>query len=108
MISLTVPAGVPLHVVLEKTVSINHTGVPVEAVVVDPVFVFDHKVIAIGSQVRGRVVKVESASRGRRSLAIANGNFSPIRKAQLAIGGFWLRGLRACAPRSNTTPSSSN
>jgi hypothetical protein len=74
---------VPLHVVLEKPVSIHYTGVPVEAVVVDPVFVFDHEVIPSGSQVRGRVVKVESASRRQRSLAIANGNFSPIRNAQV-------------------------
>jgi len=82
-IRLTVPAGVPLHVILAKSVPIKHTGVPVEAAVVDPVFVFDHKVIPSGSQVLGRVTKVESASRKRRGLAIANGNFSPLRKAKV-------------------------
>ena len=82
-IPLTVPAGVPLHVVLEKPLPIKHTGVPVEAHVVDPIFVFDHMVIPAGSQVLGRVTQVESASRKQRGLAIANGNFSPIRKAHV-------------------------
>ena len=82
-IPLTVPAGVPLHVVLDKPVPIKHADVRVEAHVVDPIFVFDHMVIPNGSQVLGRVTKVEIASRKQRGLAIANGNFSPLRKAQV-------------------------
>ncbi len=82
-IPLTVAAGVPLHVVLEKPVPIKHAGVPVEAHVVDPIFVFDHMVIPTGSQVLGRVTQVESAPRKQRGLAIANGNFSPLRKAHV-------------------------
>jgi hypothetical protein len=82
-IPLTVAAGVPLHVVLEKPVPIKHADVPVEAHVVDPIFVFDHMVIPAGSQVHGRVTQVESAPRKQRGLAIANGNFSPLRKAHV-------------------------
>jgi hypothetical protein len=82
-IPLTVQAGVPLHLVLEKPVPIKHAGVPVEAHVVEPIFVFDRMVIPAGSQVLGRVTQVESASRKQRGLAIANGNFSPIRKAHV-------------------------
>src|SRR5271157_167255 len=82
-IPLTVPVGMPLHVILEKPILIKHTDAPVEARVVDPIFVFDHMVIPRGSQVLGRVAKVESASRKQRGLSIANGNFSPLRKAQV-------------------------
>lgn len=82
-IPLTVPAGVPLHVVLEKPVLIKQVDVLVEAHVVDPVFVFDQLASPSGSQVLGRVTKVESASRKQRGLAIANCNFSPLRKAQV-------------------------
>jgi len=82
-IPLTVPVGVPLHVVLANPVPVGSVNLPVEAHVVDPVFVFDHEVIPAGSRVLGRVVKVDSASRKQRGLAIANGNFSPLRKAQL-------------------------
>jgi hypothetical protein len=80
---ITVPAGVPLHVVLEKPIPIKHIDVPVEAHVVDPIFVFDHMVIPTGTQVLGRVTQVENASRKRRGLAVANGNFSPLRKAHV-------------------------
>jgi hypothetical protein len=82
-IPLTVPAGVPLHVVLKENVPIKRTGTPVEAHTIDPVFVFDHLVIPAGTQVLGRISQVESASRKQRGLAIANGNFSPLRKAQV-------------------------
>lgn len=82
-IPLTVPAGVPLHVVLDKNLPIKHVGTPVEAHTVDPIFVFDHLVVPPGSQVLGRVAQVESASRKQRGLAIANGNFSPLRKAKV-------------------------
>ena len=82
-IPLTVPAGVPLHVVVKQNVPIKHVGQPVEAYTVDPIFVFDHLVIPAGSEVLGRVSRVESASRKQRGLAIANGNFSPLRKAQV-------------------------
>ena len=44
-IPLTVPAGVPLHLALDKPVPIKHSGVPVGAHVVDPIFVFDHLVV---------------------------------------------------------------
>jgi len=83
VVSLTVPAGVPVDVVLEKSLPIKTAGVPVQARVVDPIFVFDHMVIPAGSQVLGRVTQVESAPRKQRGLAIANGNFSPLRKAHV-------------------------
>jgi hypothetical protein len=82
-IRLSVPAGVPLHLILEKSVPIKQAGVPVAAQVVEPIFVFDHLVIPDGSQVLGRVAKVENATHKQRGLAIANGNFSPLRKADV-------------------------
>lgn len=85
VVPLTVPAGVPLHVVLDRTLAVKTAGVPVTAHVVDPVYVFDHPVIPAGAQVLGRVADVETASRKQRALAIANGDFSPIRKPHLAF-----------------------
>jgi hypothetical protein len=85
VVPLTVPAGVPLHLALDSTVRIKNAGVPVSAHVVEPVYVFDHPVIPAGSVVTGRVVSVETASRKRRALAIANGDFSPLRTAHLSF-----------------------
>lgn len=83
-VDLTVPKGVPLHVVLTKKVPITkQAGGAVEGQVIEPVYVFDHLVIPAGSRVTGRVTEIESASRGRRALAVANGNFTPLRTAHL-------------------------
>jgi hypothetical protein len=51
--------------------------------VVELIYVFDHPVIPTGSKVKGSVTQVDGASRKKRALAIANGNFSPLRTAHL-------------------------
>src|SRR5579863_8759674 len=80
---LTVPVGAPLHIALTNRVPVKHAGVPVEGKVVDNVYVFDHLVIPAGSRVVGQVIKVDSAPKKQRALAIANGNFTPLRKAHV-------------------------
>ena len=80
---LTVPVGAPLHIVLTKKVPVKHAGVPVEGKVVENVYVFDHLVIPAGSRVMGQVTKVDNAPRKERALAIANGDFTPLRQAHV-------------------------
>jgi hypothetical protein len=57
--------------------------VPVEGHVVEPVYVFDHLVIPAGSKVLGHVTQVDELTRKQRALTIANGDFTPLRKAHL-------------------------
>jgi hypothetical protein len=57
--------------------------VPVEGQVVEPIYVFDHLVIPAGSTVLGRVTHVEELSGKLRALTVANGDFTPVRKAQV-------------------------
>ncbi len=80
-IPLTVPSGAPLHVALDKPVGIKHGGVGIEGHVVEPVYVFDKMVIPAGSKVLGRVTAVDAVSKKRRAMAIANGDFTPLRTA---------------------------
>jgi hypothetical protein len=80
---LTIPVGAPLHIVLTKKVPVKHSGVPVEGKVAENIYVFDHLVIPAGSRVAGQVTKVDSAPRKQRALAIANGNFTPLRHAHV-------------------------
>ena len=82
-IPLTAQPGVPLHIALERSAPIKRAGMPVEGRVVEPIYVFDQMVIPAGSQILGHVSQVESLARKRRALAIANGDFSPLRKAQV-------------------------
>jgi len=82
-IALTVQPGVPIHIALEKSLPIKDAGVPVEGHVVEPVYVFDHLVIPAGSKVLGHVTEVDELSRKQRALTIANGDFTPLRRAHL-------------------------
>lgn len=83
VIPLTVQSGVPLHVELLKEVPVKDPGVPVEGRVVEPVYVFDHLVIPVGSRVEGKITKVEPIPRKQRALDIANGDFTPYRTAHV-------------------------
>jgi len=82
-VSLTVQAGTPLHIELTKKVPVKHAGVPVEGKLMENVYVFDHLVIPKGSLVLGKVASVESASKKTEALAVANGNFTPMRTAHV-------------------------
>ena len=82
-VPLTVQPGVPIQIALEKSLPIKRAGVPVEGRVVEPVYVFDHLVIPAGTKVLGHLTQVEELSRKRRALTIANGDFTPPRKAHL-------------------------
>lgn len=90
-IPLTVQSGVPLHLVLDKPVSIKRAGAPVEGHIIEPVYVFDHLVIPAGSKVQGRVTKVDPISRKQRAMAIANGDFTPLHKAHVDFDTLFLK-----------------
>jgi type IV secretory pathway VirB10-like protein len=82
-VPLTVQPGTALDIALKKPVRVKSAGTPVEGRLENPIYVFDRIVIPAGSQVQGRVASVEHISKGRRALAIANGDFTPFRKANV-------------------------
>lgn len=82
-IPLTLAKGSPLRITLVKRVPIKNVGVPVEGRLTDPLYVYDHDVLPAGSEVLGHVTQVKGASRMTRAQAIMNGNFTPLRAAQV-------------------------
>ena len=80
---VTAQTGTAFHVALQKQVRVKNAGVAVEGRVVEPIYVFDRTAIPAGTQVLGRVTSIEPLSRKRRALAIANGDFTPLRKAHV-------------------------
>lgn len=91
-IRLTVKRGVPIRVALEKSVRIKRVGTPVKARVVQPVYVFDRKVIPAGSTLLGSVTKIDPVSRKKRLGALANGDLTPFHKAYLEFNTLVLKG----------------
>ena len=76
-IELTVPTGTPIRIAISKRVRIAHAGAAVSGRVTDTVYAFDQPVIPAGSWVRGHVARVAPVSKLRRSMAMADGDFSP-------------------------------
>jgi hypothetical protein len=82
-IPLTVPAGTPLQLSIQKRVRIKKIGEPVKAVLVNPLFAFDTEVAPANSHVLGHVERLDPVSRQRRILSIMNGDFTPLRDPQI-------------------------
>lgn len=82
-IKLVVPAGAPLRVALVKKVRIGKVGAPVVGRLTQPVYAFDRVVIPAGSKVTGKVSQIIPASKFRRTEAILNGNFTPLKTAKI-------------------------
>jgi hypothetical protein len=80
-IALVVPAGTPLSVRLEKRLRIQGVGQPVEGRVVEPVFAFQKEVIPTGSELTGRVVRLQPVSKPRRVKAVLHGDLTPLHEA---------------------------
>ncbi len=81
-VSLDVPSGEPLRLYLTKRVS-SRAGAPVEAKLLEPVFAFDREVVPAGTIVQGEVSRVEPCTKWQRTRAILNGDFTPLRKAEV-------------------------
>jgi hypothetical protein len=107
-IPLTVKPGVPISVELVKSVRIKKPGAPLEGRVVEPVYVFDRMVIPAGSEVRGRVVKIDPVPRGRRARAIANGDFTPFHHATFEFDTLELKGGERMRIDTTVSPAAQN
>jgi hypothetical protein len=81
-ISLSVPSGAPLRLYLAKRIS-KRVGAPVEAKLLESVFAFDREVLPIGTVALGQVSRVQPVGKWQRARAIVNGDFTPLRQAEV-------------------------
>jgi hypothetical protein len=81
-VPLLVPSGAPLRLYLTRRVS-KRVGAPVEAKLMEPIFAFDRQVVPAGTIAMGKVSKTQGAGKWQRMAAILNGDFTPIRRAQV-------------------------
>jgi hypothetical protein len=82
-IELTVDAGVPLRLILAKKLPLNHESTLVTAKLVEPLYAFDREVAPPGSEVLGRIAKLQGVARRERFLAILRGDFTPLRDPEI-------------------------
>jgi hypothetical protein len=84
-VALSVAKGAPLQVALDQEIQVKKVGQPVHARIVEPVYAFDHIVVPVGSEVIGEITKIESLSEGKRTLAVLNADFTPLRKVEVGF-----------------------
>jgi hypothetical protein len=84
-IPLNLPSGTPLRIALDQRTRIDHPGEMVHGRVVDVVYVFDQPVVPAGSIVSGQVTSIAPVPGVKRTLAYANGNFSPFHQYQVTF-----------------------
>jgi hypothetical protein len=84
-IPLSLPSGTPLRIALDQRTRVNHPGEMVHGKVAETVYAFDQPVIPAGSSVTGRVASISSVPGVTRTLAYANGNFSPFHKYEVTF-----------------------
>jgi hypothetical protein len=84
-LSLSLPNGTPLRIALDQRTRIDHPGEMVHGKVVETVYAFDQPVIPAGSDVIGRIASIDRVSGVQRTLAYANGDFSPFHKYEVTF-----------------------
>jgi len=75
--SLTIAAGVPLHIRTSRTVHLR-IGVPVEGVLTEPIYVVDRLVLPKGAIAHGVVIAYAPVPGKERAQALLNGDVTPL------------------------------
>jgi len=73
----TVPAGVPLRVEIDHRYPLK-VGTPLEGHLIAPVYLVDHQVLPVNTHVSGTIVATHPVSKGTRTDALLNGDFTPL------------------------------
>lgn len=103
-ITLQVPTGTPLRIALDQRVRISRPGEVVHGQVVETIYAFDQAVIPAGTVVIGRVTAVHPVSAKRRTLAYANGDFSPVHDYEVTFDRLRLPDGRQLPIRTTALP----
>ncbi|MGB9205931.1 MAG: hypothetical protein WCB94_18390 [Terriglobales bacterium] len=103
---LTVAQGSPLQVALDREVRVRKVGQPVHGRIVEPVYAFDRIVVPVGSEIIGKVTKIETLSGGKRTQAALNADFTPRRKVEIGFDELVLGDGRHFPLHTSVTPGS--
>jgi len=92
-VHLQVDAGTPIRVYITRRISYR-LGETVPAKVIEPVWAFDRIVIPAGSTLQGKIVGLDPVSGMVRTRAIVGGDFTPLKRAEVAFNSLTLPGGR--------------
>jgi len=105
-ISLTATKGTPLQIALDREVRVKKVGHPVHGRIMEPVYAFDHIVVPVGSEVVGKITKIENVSGSTRTRAVLNADFTPVRKVEIGFDELVLADGKRLPLHASVTPGS--
>jgi hypothetical protein len=105
-IALTAPKGTPMQVALDREVRVRKVGQTVHARVVEPVYAFDKVVVPVGTEVLGRITGMEHISKGKRTTAALDADFTPRRKVEMEFSELVMNDGKRIPMRTSVTPGS--
>lgn len=105
-IDLVVPRGTPIQVALDDELRVREPGQKVHARVVEPVFAFDKVVIPVGTEAFGRITQIETTSKGKRTEAALNADFTPVRRVHVEFTELVLKDGKRIPLNTSVTPGS--
>jgi len=104
IIPLTLLAGTPLRIAVDQRARISHPGELIHGTIVETVYAFDQVVIPAGSFATGHVKSIAPVPGVRRTMAYANGDFSPFRKYEVSFDSVTLPDGRQLPITTTVTP----
>jgi hypothetical protein len=105
-ISLTVPKGTAIQVALDDELRIRKEGQTFRGVLVEPIYAFDKLVIPVGTEVSGRIIRIDPVSAGKRTLAALDADFTPTRSLEIEFDELILADGRHIPIHTVVTPGS--
>jgi hypothetical protein len=105
-IALIVPDGTPLQIVLDKEERVRKVGQPIHGHLVQPVFVFDHLVIPVGTEADGRISAIDPVPVRTRALHALNADFTPFHKLSVVFDELILPDGRHVTLHATAVPGS--
>ena len=82
-VDLIVSQGTALQVVLDRELRVRAVGQPIHGHIVSPVYAFDKLVVPVGTEVNGKISRIEGVSPVARTVAALDANLTPER--QIAV-----------------------
>lgn len=105
-VSLEVPAGTPLPVVLPDEVRIRKVGQAIHGKIAEPVYAFDQLVVPAGTEVSGSVTRIAGISAWKRTLSALDANLSPTRDVEITFDQLTLPDGRRVPLHTQVSPAS--
>ena len=106
ILAMTVPGGTPLQIALDKDVRVKQAGQPITGRVMQPVYVFDHLVIPVGTMATGRIVSIAPIAGRTRALHALNEDFTPAHPLTVAFEELILPNGRHVSLHATVVPGS--